>query len=212
MTKKQGEITVSGTGRVSVRPDVADIRLGVQLSRESVGELRDEAARIMGEIVGTLEAGGVPKSDIQTRLLAVQPRYAYHENEPPQPAGYEMTNTVEVTVRDLSRLTDVIDAALKAGATSMDGLNFRLADPAPADKNARKLAMAEAHSRAEILAEAARVTIDGVTSVIEDGAAAPPRPFVKGERMVMAADASTPVESGSLEMAVRVSVTYRTSG
>jgi uncharacterized protein len=164
----------------------------------------------MGEVVASVSANGVPKSDVQTRLLAVQPRYAYHDNQPPQPAGYELSNTVEVTVRDLGRLTTVIDDALRAGATSMDGLGFRVADPDPAEREARKKAMSQARSRADILAEAAGVAISDVSSVVEGGAMPPPRRFAKAERTAMTADAATPVESGSLEVTVDVTVTYRT--
>jgi hypothetical protein len=206
-----GEITVTGTGHVSVQPDVADLRLGVSLSRGSVGELRDEAARLMFAILAAAHATGVENKDVRTSILAVQPRFAYHENEPPKPAGFELTNVVQITVRDLGRLTDVIDGALKAGATSMDSLEFRLADAATAEHEARRRAMAQARSRADVLAEAAGVSIRGVSSVVEDGSAQPPRPFAKAERMMMAADVATPVETGSLEITVRVTVTCRTT-
>lgn len=205
----EGSIVVSGTGRVPVQPDVADLRLGVSVSRSTVDEARRDAASTMGAILAAVEAAGVPKKDIRTSLLSVQPRYDYRDGKPPQLSGYELANVVEVTVRDLARLGEVVDGSLKAGATSMDSLTFRLADPAPAEREARILAMAEARSHADVLAEAAGLSITGVSSVAEDGAMSPPRPFAKAERMMMAADASTPVESGSLEIAVRVTVAYR---
>ena len=205
------EITVSGTGRLSVQPDVADLRLGVSLSRGSVAELRDEAAKLMSAILAAVQSTGVENQDVRTSLLTVQPRFAYHENEPPKPAGFELTNVVQITVRDLARLTDVIDGALKAGATSMDSLEFRLEDPSPSEQEARRRAMVQARSRADVLAEAAGVSISSVSSVVEDGSIQPPRPFAKAERMMMAADVATPVESGSLEVTARVTVTYRTT-
>lgn len=207
----EGSIVVTGTGQVAVQPDVADIRLGVSVSRLTVDEARQEAASTMAAILAAVESAGVPKKDIRTSLLSVQPRYDYRDGKPPELSGYELANVVEVTVRDLARLGDVVDASLKAGATSMDSLTFRLADPAPAEREARILAMGEARSRADVLAEAAGLSITGVSSVTEDGAMPPPRPFAKAERMMMAADASTPVESGSLEVSVRVTVAYRTT-
>ncbi len=143
------------------------------------------------------------------RLLSVQPRYDYRENKPPTLTGYELANVVEVTVRDLARLGDVVDGTLGAGATSMDGLSFRIADPTDAEREARVLAMAQARARADVLAEAAGLTIDGVAEVVEGVAGQPPGPRPKAERMMMAADVSTPVEAGSLEVAVGVTVTYR---
>jgi uncharacterized protein YggE len=208
---QQGSITVSGEGRVAVAPDVADLRLGVNVSRLTVAEAREDAARAMEQILGAVAEAGVEKRDVRTSMLSVQPRYEYRDNQPPRLSGYELANVVEVTVRELARLGDVVDGTLKAGATSMDSLSFRLADPSPAEREARMLAMVNARSRADVLAEAAAVRITGVEQVVEDGAMPPPRPFAKAERMMMAADVSTPTESGSLEISVRVTVTYRTS-
>jgi uncharacterized protein YggE len=91
----------------------------------------------------------------------------------------------------------------------MDGLSFRIADPSAAEREARILAMAQARSRADVLAEAAGLTIESVAEVVEGAAGQPPGPRPKAERMLMAADVATPVEAGSLEVAVAVTVTYR---
>ncbi|MEO6350143.1 MAG: SIMPL domain-containing protein [Candidatus Limnocylindrales bacterium] len=208
---QQGSIVVSGEGRLAVAPDVADLRLGVSVSRLTVAEAREDAARTMEQILGAVAEAGIAKRDVRTSLLSVQPRYEYRDNQPPRLSGYELANVVEVTVRDLARLGDAVDGTLKAGATSMDGLSFRLADPSPAEREARMLAMVNARSRADVLAEAAGVRITGVESILEGGSMPQPRPFAKAERMMMAADTSTPVETGSLEVAVQVTVSYRTS-
>ena len=206
----EGSIVVTGTGRVALAPDVADLRLGVSVARPTVDAARRDAASTMDAILAAVDAAGVPRRDVRTSLLSVQPRYDYRDGKPPTLTGYELANVVEVTVRDLARLGDVVDGTLGAGATSMDGLSFRVADPAPAEREARVLAMAAARSRADVLAEAAGLRILGVSSVVEGGSASP-RPFMKAERMLLAAaDASTPVESGALEVAVSVTVAYRT--
>jgi uncharacterized protein YggE len=205
-----GTIVVSGTGRVSVTPDVADLRLGVSVGRPTVERARADAASTMDAILAAVDAAGVPRRDVRTSMLSIQPRYDYRDGRAPTLTGYELANVVEVTVRDLDRLGDVVDGTLKAGATSMDGLSFRIADPAPAEREARVQAMAAARASADVLAEAAGLEIVGVSDIVEGLAGRPPMPFAKGERMaLMAADASTPVEAGSLEVAVSVTVTYR---
>ena len=207
-----GTIVVPGTGRVSVIPDVADLRLGVAVARPKVDAARSEAARVMDAILAAVDAAGVPRRDVRTTLLSIQPRYDYREGRPPSLTGYELSNVVEVTIRDLARLGDVVDAALAAGATSMDGLSFRLADPAPAEREARRLAMADARSRAEVLAAEGGLAIEGVSDIVEGSPVHPPIPFPKAGRMYLAeadADAATPVEAGALEVAVSVTVTFR---
>ena len=143
-------------------------------------------------------------------MLSLQPRYDYRDGTAPILTGYELSNVVEVTVRDLARVGDVVDGTLKAGATSMDSLSFRVADPAPAERAARVAAMDVTRLRAEVLAAAAGLTIFGVRDIVEGAAVLPADPRFKSERMLMAMDAATPVESGTTEIAVTVTVTYRT--
>jgi uncharacterized protein len=204
-----GTIVVPGTGRVSVVPDVADLRLGVAVARPKVDAARSEAARLMDAILAAVDGAGVARRDVRTTLLSIQPRYDYREGRPPVLTGYELANVVEVTIRDLAKLGDVVDGALAAGATSMDGLTFRLADPAPPEREARRLAMADARSRADVLAGESGLQIEGVSSIVEGGPARPPIPFSKADRMMAVADAATPVEAGALEIAVSVTVTFR---
>jgi uncharacterized protein YggE len=204
-----GTIVVSGTGRVAVQPDVADLRLGVTVAKPTVEAARGEAAATMDAILRAVDGAGVARADVRTAMLSVQPRYDYRDGRAAVLTGYEIANVVEVSVRDLSALGDVIDATLTAGATSMDALSFRLADPRPAEREARRQAMAEARSRADVLAEAAGVTVQGVSDIVEGQPVRPPGPVAKAERMALAADPGTPVEAGTLEVAVTVSVTYR---
>ena len=204
-----GTIVVGGTGRVAVEPDLADLRLGVAVSRPTVHAARTEASRLMDAILASVDGVGVGRKDVRTALLSVQPRYDYRESRAPALTGYELSNVVEVTVRDLRKLGDVVDGTLAAGATSMDGLSFRVADPAPAEAEARRRAMAEARARADVLAEAAGLAIEGVVDIVEGVPGRSPIPYPKAERMALAADVSTPVEGGSLEVAVTVTVTYR---
>jgi uncharacterized protein YggE len=208
-TSARGTIVVSGTGRVAVEPDIAELRLGVAVSRQTVEAARAAAAEAMTAILGAMVAAGVATRDVRTTLLSVQPRYDYRDGAAPNLVGYDLANIVEVTVRDLPILGAVVDAALSAGATSLDGLSFRLDDPREAERAARLAAVAEARTRAEILAEAAGVTIAGVADIVEGGPP-PTWPGPLAAKMLRAtADASTPVEAGTTEIAVTVTVTFR---
>lgn len=205
----EGSIVASGTGRIAVVPDLADLRLGVAISDATVQGARSIAAERMADILAAVDAAGVDRRDVRTALLSVQPRYDYRDGQSPKLDGYELHNVVEVTVRDLARLGDVVDGTLGAGATSMDSLAFRVADPSGAERAARTAAMAQARSRAAVLAEAAGLTIVGVAEIVEGSAGQPPGPLGKAERMLASADTGTPVEGGTLEVAVAVTVTYR---
>lgn len=203
-----GTIVVGGTGRVAVEPDVADLRLGVSTGAPTVDRARSDAAAAMTAILGAIRGAGVADRDIRTTLVTVQPRYDYSDGKAPVLTGYEMSNAVEVTVRDLAALGDVIDASLKAGATSMDGLSFRVDEPAEPERAARVAAVAQARARADVLAGAAGVAIVGVVDIVEGGGSGPGVPMPKAARMMMS-DAATPVQGGTTDVSVSVTVTYR---
>ena len=206
-TSTHGTIVVSGTGRVVVDPDIAELRLGVAISRPSVEAARTAAAETMTDILAAVTAAGVAKRDVRTTLLSVQPRYDYRDGKAPTLVGYDLANIVEVTARDLASLGAIVDGALSAGATSLDGLSFHVDDPREAERAARTAAVAEARSRAEVLAEAAGVAIAGVADIVEGGPP-PTWPQAKAARM-LAVDAATPVEAGMTEISVTVTVTFR---
>jgi uncharacterized protein len=204
-----GTIVVSGTGRVAVDPDVAELRLGIAVNRPTVEAARAAAAEAMTAILDAVVAAGAAPRDVRTTLLSVQPRFDYRDGKAPTLVGYDLANIVEVTARDLAKLGAIVDGALSAGATSLDGLSFRVDDPREAERAARVAAVAEARSRAEILAEAAGVAISGVADIVEGGPP-PAWPQPKAAQMLRAsADAGTPVEAGTTEIAVTVTVTFR---
>jgi len=203
-----GTIVVSGTGRVAVEPDVAELRLGVAISRETVAEARSEAAATMSAILAAIREAGVAERDIRTAMLSVQPRYDYRDGQAPALAGYDLSNVVEVTVRELAAVGDVIDGSLRAGATSLDGLAFQVAEPSAPEAAARTAAVADARAKAEVLAAAAGIRIAGVADIVEGGAP-PSFPLAKAARMSLAADSGTPVAAGTTDVVVTVTVTFR---
>ena len=201
-------ISVSGSGRVTITPDIADLRLGVQVTKPTVKEARDAAASSMTKVIAALKAAGIAERDIQTSILSLQPVYDYSPNgAPPKLIGYQLTNTVSATVRNLTRVADAVDGAMSAGATTMDGITFRVDDPSAAAKQARTAAMADAKAKAQTLASAAGVSITGVASISEGSSSVPPPvPYAGAAK----ADASvaTPIQPGVTEVLVDVSVVY----
>jgi uncharacterized protein len=202
-------IVVPGRGRVTVEPDLASVRLGVAVTRPTATEARDAAATTMTAILAAVAASDVERKDIRTALVGLSPVTDYSSERGPRVTGYQLTNAVEVTVRRLATVGAVIDAGLAAGATSLDGLDFRLADPTAAETEARQAAVVDARRRAETLAVAAGRTVGPVTGIVE-GQQPPVGPLPRGPiaAMAMKAEADTPVEAGSQDVVVSVVVTF----
>ncbi len=202
-------ITVTGSGRATVAPDVADVRIGVQVTKPTVKEARDAAAASMTKVVAALKAAGIADKDIQTSTLSLQPTYEY----PPtggqgKLTGYMLTNAVSATVRDLDRLADAVDGAMNAGATTVDGISFRVEDQTAAEAKARAAALDQAKAKAQQLAAGAGVTITGVASIAEGASSPIPIPYPQAAKAAGAADLSTPIQVGTNEIDVSVTVSY----
>jgi uncharacterized protein YggE len=204
----QGTIVVPGVGRVVVRPDVASLRLGVVVVRPTAGEARQAAAATMTTVVDALRAGGVEPRDLRTSLVSLDAVRDYSSERGPRVTGYQLSNAVEATIRTIDAAGGLIDAALAAGATSLDGLSFRLADPSDALAKARRLAVADGRARAETLAGEAGVQLGRVVAISEGGSIAPGPPLPMAELQMKSADVATPVEAGTDELSVTVTVTY----
>ena len=209
-TTPEHTISVSGTGRVILSPDTADLRLGVSATAKTVKDARAAAAKSMTAVLAGLKKLGIADKDIQTANLSLQPMYDYGtSNKPPRLTGYQLSNSILVTVRDLDKVSDAIDGALADGATTLDGISFRVADQAAAEKKAREAAMADAKAKAQTLASAAGVSITGVASISET-VAQPPYPIYYGamDRAGALAAIPTPVQAGTSEVSITVAVVY----
>jgi hypothetical protein len=208
-TSTSNTITVPGRGTVRVDPDVATIRFGAIVVRPTAGDARSAAASTMQAVLDALTARGVDRRDLQTMLVGLDVVREYLPEGGSRVTGYQLTNTLEATVRRIDTVGGLIDAALAAGATSMDGLTFRLADPTEALAEARRRAVADARARAATLADEAGVTLGTVVAITEGGALppGPPRPMAE-TRMKASADVATPVEAGANELEIAVTVAF----
>ena len=199
-------VTVTGTGTVRVAPDIATLRLGVAVQRPSVAEAQAAAAETMRRVLDALAVAGIADADLRTTALSVHPQHDYpRDGTSPRLTGYQVQNVVSAT-RPRSR---TVDTALAAGATTLDGLSFDVADPSVAESAARARAMAEARAKADELAAAADAVVVRVLSIAERGADAPiPVPRMMAERMIAASAPPTPIEAGTSEVEAFVSVVY----
>lgn len=210
-TNGEHVISVTGTGKSSVKPDIADVSLGVQTQRETAKAARDDAANIMNAVIAALHNLGIADEDIQTSMINIGPVYDYNSSSP-QIIGYQVSNIVNVHVRDITKVADVIDDSVAAGATTVNGVTFDVADRATAENAARDAAVKDARSHAEALAAAAGVTITGVQSISETSYN--PYPYYYGVADSAKGGAPgaptvpTPIQPGTQDITITLSVSY----
>jgi uncharacterized protein YggE len=201
-------ISVSGTGKASGAPDLALVELGVSTEGKTVKEARDAAATAMNGVSDALKSDGVADKDVQTQQFRIEPEYDFPKGKQ-ELIGFRVTNIVEVKVRDLDRVGEVIDDVAAAGGdiVQVQGLSFTIEKPEDLRAQARQEAMADARARAEGLADLAGVTLGKPLSVTES-TTIPPSPVLEAAPAGRGAEETTPIEAGELEVSVTVDVLF----
>ncbi len=201
-------ISVQGVGTVFIKPDLAEVSLGVDISRTKLSEARSDAATAMNAVIAALHQLGIGDADIETSYLNISPTWDYSGNGQ-HVTGYQVDNILLVRVHDLDKLGDVVDNSINAGATTVNGITFELSDPTSAQSQARAAAVKDARARADELASAAGVTITGVSSINETSYTMPWPVYADASSGVVApAQPPTPVIPGNSQVTINVSVVY----
>lgn len=208
--EQQRIISLQGTGEVSVSPDVAAISVGVETQAEEAGEALSENSESMQAVIDALLVADIAEEDIRTHVVRLQPQY---EQQPPQPrregptpiVGFVATNMVDVRLRDIEALGEVLDAAVAAGANLVQDIRFEISQPEEAQAQARELAWDSAEARATQLAELAGVELAEVLTINESSQG--PIPVARAAIGLEAA--AVPIQPGTQTVSVNLQVTWR---
>jgi uncharacterized protein YggE len=196
-------IHVSADATISAAPDRAEIDFAVSSRASTSRRAGSDNAAAAKQVLDRVKAALGSSDTVATAGYSIQPEYRTPERgSEPQVAGYVATNTVRVTMAELARVGDVIDAAVAAGANNVNGVRFFLHDPDAVHSQALAQAARRARSQAEALAAALDLQIVRILSVTETSQA--PRPMLYAAAAKGAAP-QTPIESGTVD--VQASVT-----
>lgn len=200
---------VTGEGKAYGTPDVAILRLGVEVQEKSVADAQREAAEAMDKVVKALKGKGVADKDIQTQQFNINivKRWIEKENRE-EIIGYRVTNMVIAKIRKVNEAGSVIDAvaAASSNATRIDSIGFTVDDPTPYHKEARDKAVASAMAKAKQIVGATGIKLGKPIYITESMAYIPPvRNYMKAEA---AAPATTFISPGELEFQITVQMVY----
>lgn len=198
-------VTVSGVGRITGVPDTLSATVGVAARRPTVQEALDAANAAAEQVLGALDDAGIAEEDVQTTQFSVNPQY---DQDGVAITAYEVANTVEATIRDLSSVGATLDAVVRAGGNEarVQGVAYRLEDNAALLAEAREAAVADARTSAEQYAAAAGVELGALTSLSEVTADQPMTQSFAADAAEAAAP--VPVAPGTQEVGVTVTATW----
>lgn len=202
----QNAISVSGEGKVSTKPDMAEIIIGVESRAPTAKKAASQNSEDMNEVMAVLEGMGIAEEDIQTVDYSIRAEMHYREDEGPRVVGYVVNNAVRVKVRDLDLVGDLLDEVTEAGANNIYGITFTIEDPRPFQEQAREMAVAEARSKAGQLAEAADVRLGDLLSLSEYIIGGPV--YVERAMVEGMGGGAPPISAGQLEITIQVQMSY----
>lgn len=203
-------IAVTGEGKISAAPDIAELTFGVQTGRKETA--KDAMASLktgMDAVIAAVKGAGVAEKDISTDQFYLNPEYDWNEGIQ-IPRGYQAQETLRVKVRDLDKVSDVLAAATNAGANQAGNVNFTIDDPEEARSEAREKAIAQAQEKARKLASDLGMRLGKVKGFSEGGGVVPPVPYMRSLATMEsgAADQAIPLPAGEQDVTAQVTLTY----
>lgn len=200
-------IAVQGSGSVTVPPDHAILTLGVSTKTTSASDAMRMTAKAVDAVIRILKGQGIPEKDMQTSDLSLN--MIWSQRDEPRVTGYEARNMLRIRVQDLENLGALIDRLAHAGANRIEGITFGVTNRAELLEEARRRAVRDAISRAELYAQTAEVKL-GVVLIIDEGGTGRPPAFGANMRMMEAA--AMPIMSGEISIDANVTMRFAIDG
>ena len=195
-------VTVTGEASLSVAPDAAVIRIGVTSQGKTAKAASEANATQMTAVLAAIKANGIAERDIQTSRLSLQPQYDPNKAGTARLLGFQVTNQLTITIRDIGKLPDLLDRAVGAGANEMSGIEFIVSKQSNLLDQIRGEAIADARRKAELYAQAAGAKVGPVVAITDEGAT-PPHPVMKALRA-----GAVPIAPGEQSLRATVNVSY----
>src|SRR3989339_1152400 len=204
-------LIVTGVGNVNVEPDTATITLGVQTDEKTASKAQSKNAEIMQKVIDSIKSFNIPKDKIRTSKFSIWPKMKY-ENGSSSLIGYTCSNQVTIIISDeLEKVSKIIDKGTSAGANQVLSINFSRKDILPYRKEALKLAVDAAKSKARAIADAAGLTLVRIEKIQEqelnNWGMLTQQANISADR-VLGGESSTPIYGGDINVTMSVNVTY----
>jgi len=202
-------ISVTGNAQVILAPDIAYISIGVHSEAQSATEAVASNNSLTQKVIDAIKSQGVDAKDIQTTNFSLYQQEKFDKNGNSLGIFFMTGNTVYVTMRDITKIGNILDASIAAGANNIYGISFDVQDREAATSSGRDQAMADAQTQAEQLAKAAGATLGAVQS-IQYYSNSPSQIYydTKAVPAGIGGGASVPISTGQLTLTVSVNVTY----
>jgi uncharacterized protein YggE len=206
-------LTVTGTAEISVKPDICYVSFGVEtLKKKSARDAYRTNAELMNALAAAVKAAGIPAKDIQTSSFSVTPQYRYEDNTHKRFFdGYRVYQQLDVNVRDLDKVSTVLDAGMDTGATQINSVTFAVENPKKYTVDARVEAVKAAQAKAQSMAELTGVKLGKPITISESEPGNYGRYYAQANvamDAVAGGESSPNLEPGEFKLTRTVYITY----
>ncbi|NMO97172.1 SIMPL domain-containing protein [Paenibacillus lemnae] len=211
-TVAQKGVTVIGKGELSVKPDIVYLSIGAESSAATAQSAQRHNAQKMEKVMNVLKTTWkIDDKDIKTEQFSVQPNYTYTEKDGQQVKSYTARHTLQVTLRDLSKVGELLDDVSEAGANSIGNARFSVENRDAFEAQVLEKAMANAALKAQAIAKASQRQLGLVVSVVEGQVQTYGFEYAQQEMSMNSAAADkavTSVEPGEIKLSTQLQVQY----
>jgi uncharacterized protein YggE len=207
LPRDESLVVTTGEGLLQAVPDRAFVSISAESRAENPREAQRRNAELMKPVQDKLRATDIPADAIRTTMYDLRFEFDW-ANGKRVPRGYVARNTIEIRVDNLEKLSDVLDTSIAAGATSVGDVRFDVKDRLKLEREALRLAVADAKGRADAAAAGAGSSVGRIVRIEEQGVInSPPMPMVRAMASGAAKEAETPIATGQIEIRARVTLT-----
>lgn len=201
-------LNVSSNAEATRIPDVARISAGVVTQAVDSNSALRANAQQMDKVMAAIKKSGIAERDVQTSGVNLNPQYKYEDNKAPQIIGYQASNTVNIKVRDISKLGHVLDALAENGANQINGPMFSIDQPEPVYDQARLDALKQAKTRADTYAKALGLRVVRIVSIDENNNGGFQPMAVLSAAPRAAKEFNSPISPGETTVSVTLNVVF----
>lgn len=201
-------INVTGEGEVTIAPDIAYLSIGVVTEKSTTAEAQSANLIAMNNVINTIKKAGIKDEDIKTTDYSIYPKYNYDENTKVNTlVGYTVSNTLNITVRDISKVGQIIDAAVGNGANTCNSISFGISDYEKYYNMALMNALSNAQGKAKTISKFLNIKLKAPITITENSTEIPRTYSVSLDNASKSSD-STSIQAGTYKIKASVSLVY----
>jgi len=202
---------VIGTAEIYLPPDEVTLTLGIETNDKELALAKSKHDARSKKVISLARSSGVDSKDISTSMLTMEPDYS--EEKVPRFLGYEVSQTIVITLKDLSKYESFVTKLLDAGVNRVNGVNFHLGDPRKVREEARAKALGAAKEKAVAMAAVLGQTVGKPWAISEEGSRwaglNASANAVNGRSIAQMQDSDSTIAPGQVTIRVSVDISFQ---